>query len=111
MLRKSKSSAAFAPTVTSTLTGPQIVGQPMCKDDVKMGVPSMRRRMMMVTMTTMTGGTAEIPDRVGHKFEAPLEKNKAEFFPLGVVVSSPLGSGLVGGGGSQNANDRAGQSS
>ena len=54
------------------------------------------------------GGTAKMLDGVGDKFEAPLERGKAEFGSLGVAVSPPLGSGLAGGGGTQNANNVAG---
>jgi hypothetical protein len=57
------------------------------------------------------GGAAEMSDGVGDKFEAPLERDEAEFGSSGVVASPPTGSGSAGGGGSPNANDGAGQSS
>ncbi len=65
-LWKSKSSAAVAPTVTSTLTGLRVMDQPMREDDVKAGVP--------LTMTVMTKwdsasqGITE-PEKVGIKLE------------------------------------------
>jgi hypothetical protein len=55
-------------------------------------------RLTMMTMvamtTTTTGGTAKMPNGVGDKFEAPLERDKAEFGPLGVAASPPLGIGI-----------------
>ncbi len=56
------------------------------------------------------GGTTKMPDRVGDKFEAPLERDEAEFGSLGVMASPPKGSGSAGGGGSPNANDGSGHS-
>jgi hypothetical protein len=52
-----------------------------------------------------SGGATKIPDGVGDKFKAPVERGEAEFGSLRVTVSPLLGSGLVGGGGSQNANN------
>jgi hypothetical protein len=51
---------------------------------------------------------AQWADGVGDKFEAPLERDEAEFGPSGVLASPPLGSGLAGGRGSQNADNGAG---
>jgi hypothetical protein len=62
-------------------------------------------------MRTTTGGAAEMPDGVGDEFESPLERDLAEFNPLGVAAPPPLGLGLAGGGGSQNADNEAGRSS
>ncbi len=55
--------------------------------------------MMMVAATITFGGTTKMPDRVGDKFEPPLEREKAEFGPSGVLASPPLGSVLARGGG------------
>jgi hypothetical protein len=50
-LQKSKSSAAAAPTATSTLTA-RVMDQPMREDDVEVGVPL--TTMMMTMVATMT---------------------------------------------------------
>ncbi len=47
-------------------------------------------------------------DGVGDKFEAPLERDEAEFGSLRVAKSPLLGLGSAGGEGSRNANDGAG---
>jgi hypothetical protein len=52
-----------------------------------------------------------MPDEVGDEFEAPLKRYEAEFGLLGVTATPLLGSESAGGGGSWNANDRAGRSS
>ncbi len=48
------------------------------------------------------GGAAKMPDGVGDKFEAPLQRDEAEFGPLGVPASPKMGSGLAGGGESEH---------
>ncbi len=111
-LRKSKSSAAAAPAVTSTSTGPHVMGRLTCEDDVEAGVSSTTTMMTTVaTRTTPTGGAAEFPDGVGDKFETPLVRDEMEFGPSGVAASPPSGPGLPGGGGSRNADDGSGKSS
>jgi hypothetical protein len=87
------------------------MGRPTRKDDVEGLVPSTTRMMMTVKMTMTTGGAAEMPDRVGDEFEAPLKRAEAEFGPSGVAAYPPSGSGSSGGGGSRNADDGAGRSS
>ena len=49
--------------------------------------------------------------RLGDKFEAPLERDEAEFGPSGVAATPLSGSGSAGGGGIRNADDGAGRSS
>ncbi len=96
-LQKLKSSsAAAAPAATSTSTGPRVMGQPTCKNDIKTGVLSTTLMMMTaaMTMTTTTGGAAEMPDGVGDEFESPFERDLVEFDPSGVAASPPVGIGI-----------------
>ncbi len=67
--------------------------------------------MVVGTTTTMTWGATKMPNGVGDKFEAPHERDEAEFSPLRVTASPPSGSRLARGGGSPNTDNGARQSS
>ncbi len=83
-LQKSKSSAAAAPTSTSTLTGPHVIDRPMREDDVEAGVPLTRILVTMVATTTTVGAPPRCPTGSGTTLRPPSKGTRRNLAPRGL---------------------------
>jgi hypothetical protein len=69
------------------------------EDNVEAGVVLTTTTMTTRAMAGTTGGAADMPDKVWDEFKALLERDEAEFAPLGGRGVPSSGSRSAGGGG------------